>query len=118
MPTRGHLPFLTLVWYLGLVALLPPSAPPSQSVPHPPLPTPAEVALAFLASSDAFYSGAVGYAGTPSPQAFAWNTLLQLPRADTLFATLLTTGNRPGPRHLGEKNKRLKKLLNMLLYNT
>jgi hypothetical protein len=32
----------------------------------------------------------------PSPQAFAWNTLLQLPRADTLFQHLFNFSDRPG----------------------
>ena len=94
-----HTPLLTfagLAWYLALAVVLRdwplPKAPSDIVAP----PAPEALALGFLATSDAFYSGAIGYAGTPSPQALAWNTLLQLPRADSLFQHQFEVGNRAG----------------------
>ena len=100
MYRRAPIAVLTLVWYLLLIPLALPLAPPP-ATPHLPATTlqtlPPEVAaLGFLASSPRCYSAQVGIGGSVPPQVYAWNTLLQMPRADTLFATLVRIGTLPG----------------------
>ena len=89
-----RLSVMALGWYLALVVLMRPRLGPKPDLSNV-SPTPPQVALAFLASTDGLYSGTVGFAGLPATQALAWKTILQLPRADTLFETLLKTGSRP-----------------------
>src|SRR5262245_31247830 len=83
-----------LCWYLVLASLMHNSLVATTHLSA--RPTYEDVAVAVLATSDAFYSGAIGYGGMPSAQALAWNTLLQLPRADSLFQHLFEVGNRAG----------------------
>jgi hypothetical protein len=86
----------TLCWYLALLVIAQAWPPVKAPAPVQGAPSHQAMALGLLATSDAFYSGAIGYAGTPSVQALAWNTLLQLPQADSLFRELFRVGNPPG----------------------
>jgi hypothetical protein len=100
MHGRPPIALLTLAWYLLLIPIAlswsPQNTPSrSQALGATDLP-PEAAALSVLASSPQFYSAQVGIGGTIPPQVYAWNALLQMPRADTLFATLLRVGTLPG----------------------
>jgi hypothetical protein len=99
MSTPRFLGLAGLVWSFAAFALaLPRLATPDRPDPHSLVlpPTPMELAVTTLRAAPSFDAAQVGYAGIAPPEVLAWRLILQHPKRDSIFSSVLSNASLPG----------------------